>query len=514
MFKKALIIITILAIPTFALMLRFGVYTMHDFHLFRQFEFDKCIQAKIFPCRWAPDAGLGYGEPLFNFYGQFPYWMGEIVHLSGFSIVNSVKLLFILSLVVSGVAMYGVSRQYWGEWGGILSATLYMYAPYRSVDVWVRGALNESLALVLYPLIFYNFDHYLSDRQNRHLMWLVVFSFMLVTTHNLSVLMFAPFLVAWGVIKIFRQKNTRPLLGLVGGGILTLMLSAYYLLPVIFENHLVTISKTTQGYYDYRAHFATLTQLFLSRFWGYGASLWGPVDDLSFSIGQAQWLIVAVAVMARPKKISFYIFAAFGLLAVFLTHNKSQFIWQIFSPMAYIQFPWRYLAVAIFFLSLAGGAFGSIINKKLFVLLILIIIGTNYSFFRPDIWREVNDAQQFSGQLWDEQRSSALQDFWPANALEQPTTFALPMPQSVEGPGKFSFPMVYFPGWQAQENNRNIPIFPSGKLGLITADLSSGKHKLDFKFTDTWPRTVGNWVSGMGAVLLLLWIIKTLGLRW
>src|SRR5258708_28332007 len=142
--KIFLIIIFLLSIPTFAKMVRPGIYSMQDFHYFRLFEFDKCIKALQIPCRWAPDAGLSYGEPLFNFYTQVPYAVGEIIHLIGFQLVDSLKITFILSLILSGISMFFLSRQIWkSELGGFFSALFYIYAPYRAVDVWVRLALPE-----------------------------------------------------------------------------------------------------------------------------------------------------------------------------------------------------------------------------------------------------------------------------------------------------------------------------------------------------------------------------------
>ncbi len=536
MSKKILIVLVLLAIPTFSLMLRFGIYTMHDFHVFRQYEFNKCIVDGIFPCRWASDAGMGYGEPLFNFYGQFPYWIGEIVHTLGFSIVDSVKVLFILTIVLSGSVMYFVSSRYWGRWGGLISAVAYMYAPYRSVDVWVRGALNESLVFVFFPIIFYNLDQYIIRRQGKNLWLLILASAMLVTTHNLSVVMFIPFLLIWWFTRTIRERSVASVPGLALAGVLIVGLTAYYLMPVIFETGLVTLTKTTQGYYDYRAHFATLSQLFISRFWGYGASLWGPVDGLSFSIGQLNWLIVgAVAVLAavkrnwRSQKLNFYILAILALTALFLTHNKSQFVWDQIHFMAFIQFPWRFLGTALFFLSMAAGALSQvlpvIIKRLMLVMIVVALIGSNFSYFRPDIWRAVSDKEQFSGKLWDEQRSSALQDFWPNSASSEPVAFAPTWPGAVvksqsamfpvnsKAEERISFPIVYFPGWKANVNGESLEIFPGKELGLITADVPAGIAEVNLKFTNTWPRSVGNLISGLSLGILMLWYLKTRGLR-
>ena len=108
-----ILLVILITIPTFWKMLPEGIYSMQDFHLFRLFEYDLCIQRYEIPCRWAQDAGLGYGEPLFNFYGQFPYFVGEIFHLSGLSFIDSTKILFILSLLGSGIAMFYLSKNIW-----------------------------------------------------------------------------------------------------------------------------------------------------------------------------------------------------------------------------------------------------------------------------------------------------------------------------------------------------------------------------------------------------------------
>src|SRR5258708_34907123 len=139
--KFFLLLIIVLAIPTFLQMLRPGIFSMQDFHYFRLLEFSKCVQDLQIPCRWAVDSGAGFGEPLFNFYGQFPYWAGEVFHLLTFSKIDSLKILFILSFVLSGIGMFFLSRKIWkNDLSALVSSIIYLYAPYRAVDVWVRAA--------------------------------------------------------------------------------------------------------------------------------------------------------------------------------------------------------------------------------------------------------------------------------------------------------------------------------------------------------------------------------------
>lgn len=498
-------------------MLRHGIYTMHDFHVFRLYEFGKCVSAGQFPCRWAPDAGMGYGEPVFNFYGQLPYWIGQIFKFGGWSVIDSIKILFVLSLLLSAVSMYFLARTYWGNWGAVLSAIVYVYAPYRAVDVWVRGALPEALAFVLFPFIFYHFDR-LCHRVNKHnFFWLTVSAAALITTHNLSALMLTPFLGLWWIYRWWQNRSVNSLIPLAFAAVLAGWLSAYYLLPVVAESKYITLAQTTRGYYDYRAHFATLHELFISRFWGYGASLWGPVDGLSLSVGQLQWLIpVAILLILIFKyftgRSNFLVFAGLGLLAIFLTHGRSQFIWQLLPPMAYIQFPWRFLSLATFFLALGSGAAVTLLPDSLrrvtLAGLIVVVVLVNFNFFRPDIWRPISDAQQFSGKLWDEQQASALPDFWPIFGSQMPTAYAFSQPVVLLQTSdylKIQYPIVYFPGWQAKVDGQPLAVFAQGQLGLITARVPLYYQHLDLQFTNTLPRTLGNGLSLLSLIGISIW---------
>lgn len=531
-----IIIVLVLCIPTCIRMFPAGLYSMQDFPYFRVVEYSKCLKDWQIPCRMALDAGLGYGEPVFNFYSHVPFFLGAVLVQLGVSAISSLKLLFAFSLVGSGVSMFLLSKSVWkNNTSALISAVLYVYAPYRAVNVWVRGALPESFAFICIPLILYAFEQYLLKRNKR---WLYGFSVMislLILTHNLSILLFGPMIFLFILFRLYQSNAIKLFIPLVGAALFSLLISAFYFLPVIFESRFINLQTTVEGYFNFRAHFVTMPQLFISRYWGYGGSTWGDQDGLSLSIGVVQWIVGCLVIVVSAgtvfskkssRKTSF--FAAFlvfsAALFLLLTHNKSAFVWEYFSPvMQYIQFPWRFLGVGLFALSLSGGYLGLVTQYKniLGIVIIIFTILLNYSFFREDIWKIVTDREMQSGETWIEQSRASIGDYWPkygpiptAHSTE---TFPL-IQQTVStsnsreydlllSEGKVTeFPTVYFPGIVAYDNTVDLPVEPSTN-GFAQLSLASGNHHILFLYKNTNIRVIGNAVSLISLILLLLLFI-------
>jgi len=493
---------------------------MQDFHFFRLVEFDKCVRDFQIPCRWAPDAGLGYGEPLFNFYGQASYAVGEFFHKIGFSKIDSLKILFALSLLGSALTMFLLAKKIWNNnLSAMVSSMVYLYAPYRAVDVWVRGVLPEATSFILFPLLILKLEEFFENKKIKNLLWLSLFLALLILNHNLSVFLFVPFLVGWGAYRIYYSKDrTDLILKLFGAVLFALLISSFYLLPVIFESKFIDLASTTRGYFDYRGHFASLNQLLLSRFWGYGASVFGPDDGLSLSVGQIQWILPVVALILsfykgdRKVRKNLLILLGIGWLSLFLTHNRSTFLWGYLKQMAFIQFPWRFLSIAVFSFSLASGAIVTLLRAKIILVvsfLIIITVITNMSFFKEDIWYLVDDKDMTSGLRWEEQTRASIGDYWPKFGASLPSFTAPSNPEGGELVSKLSdkavykidtekeeveIPINYFPGWIASVDGKVQETYPNAK-GLIATTVSKSEHQVILKFRDTTIRVIGNFLT-------------------
>src|SRR5260221_3208180 len=150
------VLIVILLIFAMLPLFHSGFFPMHDDEqIGRLYDLNKDIVHGEFPPRMTQDLGFGFDYPLFNFYPSFVYYIGEIFHLAGFSYITSTKLMIGLGFILAAYFMYLFSKEYIGRIGGVVAAIAYSYAPYHSVDVYVRGALPEFWSFVFIPAVFW-----------------------------------------------------------------------------------------------------------------------------------------------------------------------------------------------------------------------------------------------------------------------------------------------------------------------------------------------------------------------
>ncbi len=519
--------IFVLTIPLFVRMLQPGLWSMQDFHFFRLFEYTRCVADLQIPCRWSAYSGLWYGEPLFQYYGQFVYAVGAVIHLAGISLVDTLKILFAASLVVSGYMMYALALKLSQDKMAALVATvIYLYAPYRAVNVWVRGALPEAAAFIFFPIIIYCIELIIQKQSRRALGALALAFAALITTHNLSAVMFLPFLLVWTSARIYESKSIKALESILLSGAISIMLSAFYLIPLLAESSYVSLAVTTQGYFDFRGHFASLSQVFLWHNWGYGGSVFGTEDGLNISVGYIQWLIpvVGAALVYRKKilRLKFGAACIAGLFTLFLTHNKSTPLWLALEPMKYIQFPWRFLGVSIFALSVASTYVISVFPVRLKrAIVVFIVLGafiTTVPFFKEDIWHVVSDADMTSEQSLIDQSRASIADYWPVFSSVIPTSPAQNAPPGFRLISRRSnellyeksdqlaekdivFPVNYFPGWIGYVDNMKSPV-RTNTDGKIELTVPSNVRYVKLSFLNTPSRIFGNIISGCTLILL------------
>ncbi|MBI2334321.1 glycosyltransferase family 39 protein [Candidatus Daviesbacteria bacterium] len=509
-------------------------YTQDHIFIARLQQMSTALSDGHFPVRWAPD--LRFGEPLFNFYAPLPYYLGAMIKLFGFNYIWVAKILFILSSFLSAITMYIFCRQLFSGRAAFLAAALYVWAPYRAVDLYVRGALSEAFAFIFFPLIFYT-ALLLSQKVSwPRLSFLSLSLAGLFLTHNVTTLIFLPFFTAWLGYLIWQRANLKLIFPFLGAIILSAGLASFFLLPAIFEREFIQTKYLLVGYFDFRAHFVAFYQFF-SPVWGYGASLWGPIDDMSFQVGLVNWLILILSlglgfILRQNKKLLIFPGFLFFLffLSIFLQHNKSAFVWEAIPLMAFIQFPWRFLAISIFIVSILGGVLAEHLKNKLFyAALFILTIGLNIQFFQPRNFVEDSFFDKFLNADSMHRGMDLTKDYFPIWVkFDRVEYFPTPRANSGEievssfekktgravgeitvlSESEIEVPITYFPGWEVKAGGERINLSEPSLQGLITFKLPPGEYQIDLALKNTPVRMVGNVISLISFLLVLGFYVK------
>ncbi len=348
--KYYLILLLLFALPACIPILHSGFYHFSDEpHVANLYEMIWAIQAGQFPPRWAPDMIWGYGYPLFNFYYPLPFYIGAFFFSFTHSLIQSLKLVFFLSIIISPLGMFLWLRKHTDNFNAFIAAFIYLYTPYRAVDLYVRGALGECVAFAIIPFVFLAIYNVVYKNKPGYVALLGVSTAVLILAHNLAPLLFLPIATGYSLLLVYKKKDYKCILSVLFGFVIGLAMSAYFWIPALLEKSLL-ITETPFNYVD---HFPFIKQLIYSPF-RYGASVWGPDDDISFQIGIANIVLVLLSfVFIFTKKLKnerllwlFMVFAFVGTL--FLMNVRSSFLWELFSLSTYIQFPWRLLMITTF----------------------------------------------------------------------------------------------------------------------------------------------------------------------
>lgn len=561
------IIVFVSTIPAFFALVKPGYYNMHDdMQLIRQLEMEKCLKDGQIPCRWTPDLGYGYGYPLFNFYPPMPYFVGEVFKNIGFSYLWTVKLTAVCQIILSGMFMFILASSLAGNFGGLIASVFYTYAPYHAVNIYVRGAMNEAWAAVFFPLIFHFSRLLIIKNKKIYIVGLSLSFAGLLLSHNPMALTFSPILLIWCIYWLFVKykknilftlKSQLPVITkLIVSAVLSLSLAAFFTLPLLTETKFVQIESMFNNYYHFSVHFVTLFQLFISNFWGDGPSVWGPDDGMSFMIGYLHWIVSLLIIFfsainffktrkINKKTILPLLIALMGLGTVFMTHNKSTFIWLLLTPIQKVQFPWRFLNLTAFLFSLSSAFFLNLffqkLKNKIFIpslLLIALVISLNVNYFHPLKSGPITDEQKFSGLAWTNQITSGIYDYLPKTARiaaqapakeyideikpseslnkiygQKKGTDWMFFNLSLKNNSQVIISQLAFPNFQILDNNEKIDYKIEPELGRIVLNLSSGEHQIYIKFINTPIRTISNIISLIAWVSVLFYLITPLWMK-
>ncbi|HET7089714.1 MAG TPA: 6-pyruvoyl-tetrahydropterin synthase-related protein [Anaerolineae bacterium] len=353
-------------------------------HIYRTVALDRALRDGLLYPRWFPDLAYGYGFPFFVYREPLSYYALEALHLLGLSVPTAFNVTMAGGVVVAGIAIYLLGRDIFGPRGGMLAGVVHMAAPYVLIGPLVRGNLPEVIAFALMPLILFFFRRLIVYGHTRYFVASTASYAALFLTHNISSLLFTPFLLVYiallGWVQVadsrwqmadgrspiadspasprdrssiishvrYAIRDTRYALLSIA---LTLGLTAFFWLPALAEQNeaQLYLTHSTRGN-DYHFNFISLEEL-LGGPGSFDPNLLNP--PLRISFGWAQLVLAALGVLgyrrAQNREQRATVIAAavaaitFTLMALPITLP----LWERLPLIRFVQFPWRFVGRAM-----------------------------------------------------------------------------------------------------------------------------------------------------------------------
>lgn len=546
-----LLIVLIGVIASRSLLLT-GFYSSHDgvSHIIRLVKFHEgLMDGQIIP-RWSKGLAFGLGSPVLLFYGQLPYLVGLIPKLIGFSYASSIEIISGLSLIISGITFYLWAKEVTNKSSALIGSILYIYAPYRFLDIYVRGAYPESFAFMFPPLILLSlYKIFYKSEKNGYILGLVSLSGLMLS-HNVMALFFIPVYILYTLGLFLIRKDTKKLIVAGVSLVTSLFITSFYWIPAFIEKKLVNLNNldATSGF---TSNFVGIKDIFYSK-WAWGPL--GSTSPMSLQVGLVQIAVLLLSIFVFVcflfKKISFifsinrflkriglnfsgkaekldlmhlYLFFSLFVISIFLITNKSQFLWSNVPLLSFVLYPWRFLAIATFSSAILSTFVFKYLKPNIFYYLLLIFavlyVNRNYSQLVGKIYESNSFYQNYqdTADMWGE--------FLPVTANLQTINICRDKGCSFERvlvPEKLDYEITldksngfsfnyssqndflatintyYFPGWKVYLDKSLEDQIIVNEIGTMDINLPKGNHNLDLRFENTNIRNLSLVITLLG----------------
>ena len=521
-----------------------GIFFGHDTvsHIVRVASFYESLREGHVVPRWSKDLNAGFGHPIFMFLYPLPNYLASLFHFLGLGVVSSIKLVFGLSFIFSGIFAFLWLRELLGEKEALVGSILYLFGPYRFVDMYVRAAFGECLAFAFVPLVLY-FLHRLSKRgEYKFLLGGSLSLAGLILSHNAIALMFMPLIFFYALFLIWSEQKKRKLFFVLCSlfFVLGLSLSAFFWLPSLYEGK-YTLRDIVISPKEVLSRFPEARELFFPPLKIFGVERRG--NNLSFYLGLPQILVCLftpyLILKLKKKRNVFWFFVLFCfflyLSALLMLLGVSKPVWKTVTVLQKFQFPWRLLALTSFLPAIFGAFFAFVLKKDFLVwLLVLMAIFSTYPFWRPTGYLLQNEQDLIENYIGTTDTGESAPR-WSIRGIGERAKAPV---EVIDGEAKTKIleristrhvfeveakrrtrlvdNTLYFPGWQVFVDGKKVDVeFQDPNYrGLITFFVPQGKHKIEVAFSETRFRFVSDLISvfGLGGLVFAGIIRKWIGL--
>ncbi|NLC87519.1 MAG: hypothetical protein GX682_01880 [Clostridiaceae bacterium] len=152
--------------------------------------------------------GFGYSWNLF--YSPITAYLPLIFKLINFSFIDCIKIFMFIITFLSGITMYFFTKEVTkNKKIALISGIIYIFAPYRFTDMYLRNALAELTSFVFIPMIFQRIIwHFKTKTEKRNIINSWNYTVIFNSYSNNYVCCYNMFYISFNANKkIKREKN-------------------------------------------------------------------------------------------------------------------------------------------------------------------------------------------------------------------------------------------------------------------------------------------------------------------
>ncbi len=505
MAQKGFIYLAVIGLAIFASYPMFKNYIIyaHDlkFHLMRIEGVKDALLSGQFPVVIYPKSNNGYGTLGF-LYPDFFLHIPALLRMCGVSMVTAYQTFLVLINLSTAIAAFlSVKSVAKSDYAALTATILYTLSPYRLNDLYIRGTLGESLAMIFLPVAIAGLYHILLGEKKKWY-YLTIGYAGILQSHVLSCLFIAFISVITGVVLIrhlFCDKRYLSLLKAIG---VFIGLNLWYLIPfLIFYSK--PLGMSTIENLDFYEDAAFIGQLFMTK-----ASAYVPLAtgegigfEMQVSLGMAGGvaLLLILGYLLHKEKVPSarteqqeavetpktseqqnmrtWVTILFTISVLTMFMATTAFPWkrlaeiqQVADIMKMVQFPFRLLSISTVALAFVCGTAVENVQclnrykKHLLVFLLGLSLLAGYElmdeYIRQDIlltdvsggfseiplaeyWPEDTDREIFQNtDIWENEVHTS--DYW-----KKGTDISFTYSQAGES-AFVTVPLLYYPGYYAE----------------------------------------------------------------
>lgn len=320
-------------------------------HLIRIIGIDNAVKNESFPFLIQPFFCNDWGYSMTAFYPSIVSYVPYFLSIFMGSFINGIKIFAAITVILSGITMYQFLMEITEKKKlALIGAIVYMILPYRLENIYNRFAIGEFTAFVFIPLVFLGLYNLLNGNGKKHY-YIAIGATGLMLSHTISTIYTAVFCLIYILfnLKLFFKKDV--LIKCLINVIFILLISAIFWVPMLE--------------FKQSAEYAIFEPDALKTSGKYVANntieLWQLLKDkneengVSFVIGIPfiTMLLLGIFVFKKLDQKLKDLYITNIVLAVISIIMCTKFFPWIIMPdfLCTLQYPWRLLGFALFFLT-------------------------------------------------------------------------------------------------------------------------------------------------------------------